>query len=289
MSAPAPAPERLFASGHVAVKRCRHGTMIYNPNDAFIGRSLDLYGEWCDDELFVLGQMLSPGSVVVDVGANIGTHTLFFARKVTEAGLVIAFEPQRLVYQTLCGNVALNGLTNVTAIHAAVGARRGQLTFPSIDPRTTQNFGAVRASDGPGELVEVTPLDELGLTRCGLIKIDVEGMEASVIAGARETIARCKPALFLENDTVERAREVLEAVASVGYKAYWQIASFYNPGNFFGNPENVFATYQPEANLVCVPQDVGFSGLMPVEGLDDDWRKAVARILARPAPQASKA
>jgi FkbM family methyltransferase len=267
----------------MAVKKCRHGTMMYNVNDAFIGRSLDLYGEWCDDEVFILGQVLSPGAVVVDVGANIGTHTVFFAKSVTEKGLVVAFEPQRLVFQTLCGNVALNGLTNVTCFCAAVGEKRAQLKFPTVDPRQTFNFGAVRPSgDGSGEVVDVVPIDELGLPRCTLIKVDVEGMEAKVIAGAKETIARCRPALFLENDTVERSREVLEAVDAIGYKAFWQVSGYYNPKNFFGNKDNVFGPYQPQANVLCVPKECPFAGLLPVEGVDDDWKKAVSRLLAAP-------
>ena len=113
---------------------------MYNVNDAFIGRSLDLYGEWCDDELHILGQILKPGDVVVDAGANIGTHTVAFAQAVGPNGLVVAFEPQRLVHQSLCGNIALNGLTNVTTLLAAVGAARGKrCSFrPSIRaPRRT--------------------------------------------------------------------------------------------------------------------------------------------------------
>jgi FkbM family methyltransferase len=264
----------------MAVKKCRHGTMMYNVNDAFIGRSLDLYGEWCDDEAFVLSHILSPGDVVVDVGANIGTHTVFFAQKVSAIGLVVAFEPQRLVFQTLCGNVALNGLTNVITFQAAVGAVRGQLTFPPIDPRVQFNFGAVSGTQGgAGEVVDVVPIDELALPRCTLLKVDVEGMEAKVIEGAKDTIARCRPALFLENDTVDRSREVLEAVESIGYKAFWHIASYYSPKNFFGNPENVFGRYQPEANVLCVPKESPFTGLPPVDGVGDDWKKAVERII----------
>jgi len=274
-------PGRLCESAHMAVKQCRHGTMMYNVNDAFIGRSLDLYGEWCDGEAFVLGQILAPGDLVVDVGANIGTHTLFFAKAVGERGLVLAFEPQRMVFQTLCGNVALNGLPNVSCMHVAVGAEVGKVTFPRLDPRAPYNFGAVKASaTGPGEAVDVVPLDEFDIQRCKLIKVDVEGMETQVLAGAKKTIERCKPVLFLENDTVERSRELLLAVDALGYKAFWHIATYYNPQNFFGNEENVFAPYQPEANILCVPKDVPFTGLIPVEGVTDDWKKAVARIVA---------
>lgn len=280
---------RLVESTHMAIKKCRHGTMMYNVNDAFIGRSLDLYGEWCDDEVFVLGQILSPGDVVVDVGANIGTHTVFFAKRVTESGVVIAFEPQRMVHQTLCGNVALNGLTNVTCFLAAVGDARDKLVFPAIDPRMTFNFGAVRGeARGQGETVDVIPIDELALPRCALIKVDVEGMEAKVIAGAKQTILRCRPALFLENDTLEGSREVLEAVESIGYKAFWQIANYFNPGNFFGNHENVFGRFQPQANVLCVPKECPFTGLLPVDGLDDNWRKAAWRLTQSSAKAPSR-
>lgn len=268
----------------MAVKECRHGLMMYNVNDQFIGRSLDLYGEWCEPEAFVLGQVIKAGDVVLDVGANIGTHTVFFAKAVGPRGLVASFEPQRLVFQTLCGNVALNGLTNVTCLLSAVGKERGQVRFPAVDPRVAFNFGAIAAckggAAGAGEAVDVVPIDELRLGRCALIKVDVEGMEADVVAGARETIARCRPALFLENDTVERSRQVLEAVRSVGYKAFWHIASYFSAKNFFGNEQNVFGRFQPEANILCVPEECPFTGLMPVEGLDDDWKKAVTRMMA---------
>jgi len=62
-------------------KRCRHGTFLFNRNDLMVGRALDLYGEWCESEIHVLTPLLETGSVVVDVGANIGTHSLPFARQ----------------------------------------------------------------------------------------------------------------------------------------------------------------------------------------------------------------
>lgn len=64
----------------MAVKRCRHGLFAYNVNDSFIGRSHDLYGEWCEAELAILGQILRPGDTALDVSANIGTHAVFFAQ-----------------------------------------------------------------------------------------------------------------------------------------------------------------------------------------------------------------
>ena len=63
----------------MAVKRCKHGPFMYNRNDTFVGRSLDLYGEWCDFEIQLLRNFIRPGDTVIDAGANIGTHTIVFA------------------------------------------------------------------------------------------------------------------------------------------------------------------------------------------------------------------
>jgi len=62
------------------IKACRHGVFLFNRKDLMVGRALNLYGEWCEGELHVLHQLISTGAVVIDVGANIGTHTVPFAR-----------------------------------------------------------------------------------------------------------------------------------------------------------------------------------------------------------------
>src|SRR5215204_3016879 len=89
---------------YVRVKQCRHGRMMYNVNDQYIGRSLDLYGEYSEGEVDLFRQVLRPGDLALDVGANIGVHTVPMARLVGERGAVFAFEAQRTAYQTLCGN-----------------------------------------------------------------------------------------------------------------------------------------------------------------------------------------
>jgi FkbM family methyltransferase len=263
----------------MAVKECRHGTMMFNVHDRFIGRALDLYGEWCEAEIRAVAPLLEPGCTVVDVGANIGTHTLAFAKAVGPQGRVVAFEPQRIVHQVLCGNVALNALTNVVILNAAAGDRAGHVRIPAIDPNSDYNFGAIAVTEKEdGDLVEAVPIDALNLQSCRLIKIDVEGMEPVVIAGARETIKRCEPALFVENNTVEKSAAVLKAISDVGYKGYWHISPYFSARNYFGHTDNVFAQYQPEANLLCVPTHVSIEGLEPVRGKNDDWRRALARM-----------
>ena len=79
------------------VQQSRYGRMLFNANDTYVGTSIEAYGEYSEGEVQLFRQILRPGDVVVDAGANIGAHTLFFARAVSPGGAVFAFEPQRLL------------------------------------------------------------------------------------------------------------------------------------------------------------------------------------------------
>ena len=266
-----PVNPRLIENGTVVVKQCRHGLFAYNRNDMYIGRSLDQYGEWTEPELQLLFQILRAGDVVLDVGANLGTHTVAFAKHVGNSGFVIAFEPQRLTYQLLCANVALNALTNVRCHLAVASDEAGTALIPTLDPAIAQNFGALAAEGHQkGERVPAMRVDDLQLGRCSLIKIDVEGAEQRVLAGARKTIAGSRPVLFVENNADERSPALLRLLDELGYSCWWHVADYFSPDNYFGHRERLFGVYY-ETNVLCFPKEarVNATGLVPVAGLDD--------------------
>lgn len=272
---------RILQNGYVSIKQCRHGLFMYNLNDMYICRSMDIYGEWSESELACLGQILKSGDVIIDVGANIGTHTVFFSKKVTPGGQVYAFEPQRITFEFLCANLALNGLVNVIPVQAGVGDQPGETIIPVLDPSVIQNFGMLNIEGhSDGELVKVMPLDALELKRCNLIKIDVEGMELKVLLGAEKTIRDCRPFLFVENHTPDGSPEMLQMLLDWGYICWWQIASYYNPDNFFHKAEKVWANAAPEANMICVPNEfnLNVSGFEPVINATDTWLQALVRM-----------
>ncbi len=129
------------------LKTCRHGTMLFNFNDIYIGRSLDLYGEWTEGEVELFQQLIYPGNHVVEAGANVGAHTLFLANAVGPTGHVLAVEPQRLVFQTLCANLALNDIPNVDARQLALGSRQGTTMVPCSTTRNPTISAASRWDD----------------------------------------------------------------------------------------------------------------------------------------------
>src|SRR5215212_2332088 len=237
--------------------QAKYGQVLYNRHDVYIGRSLELYGEWSEGELELFLQVLRPGMVVVDAGANIGTHTLALARAVAPNGVVYAFEPQRIVFQTLAANVALNSLTNVVCQQRALGEAPSIARVPPLDYTVANNFGGVElgGTDGSGEPVEITRIDDFELAACHLIKIDVEGMELGVLRGAAATIDRCEPLLYVDADRAEHRDEVIGWLDAHGYAMYWHRVPLYNPGNFKQNPTNVFEEIV-SLSLLAIPASV---------------------------------
>ena len=73
--------EPIFENSPMRMKACRHGVMLYNVNDVYIGRSFDLYGEYSESEMSFLANFVQPGQFVIDVGANIGAHTIFLLKR----------------------------------------------------------------------------------------------------------------------------------------------------------------------------------------------------------------
>ena len=118
-------------------------------------------------------------------------HTVDLSRLVGSTGVVHAFEPQRLMFQLLCANVALNSCANVFTHQTAVGAASDTLLVPSLDPAECHNYGGLSLlRPEPGEPVPSITIDSLDLRDCQFIKINVEGMETEALHGAVATIER---------------------------------------------------------------------------------------------------
>ncbi len=277
----APAEYHLVQNGDLRVARCRYGLMLYNIKDTFIGRSLVLYGEYLENEIALYRQLLREGDVVVDGGANIGCFTLFFARAVGTGGAVLAFEPQRMIFQMLCANMALNGLANVGTWQAGLGAEAGLMKVPPMNYGTFGNFGGVAlTTEGAGEPVPVRPIDSLGLQRCNLIKIDVQGMESEVLEGADATIGKFRPLLYVENDLKDKSPALIQQLFDLDYRLYWHCPAMFNEDNFYKHKENVMVRREKgkvlrrlNINMLCVPKpDERDFGLKQITSTEDWWR-----------------
>lgn len=206
--------------GHTVLRHSRHGKMgvfLCLRQDSYIGRSLELFGEYSEAEVDVFRAFIRADDVVIDAGALFGVHTLPLA-ELCPLGSVLAFEPQRIPFQMLCANMAINSQFNVDASKSALGEADGISRVRALDPRIDMPWGLTRLESpysSDGENVRVRTVDGMLLARLDFMKIDVEGSEAPVLRGASETIKRCQPVLYIEFN--ENRDAILALLGQLGY------------------------------------------------------------------------
>lgn len=250
-TAPVAAPYQLTAT--------RYGTMLANSNDVYMGQALLHYGECCEIEIRLLLTLLKLPGMVIEVGANMGVHTVPMAAELTRQGRsMLAIEPQPIIFQQLCANLALNGLMNVTALSYACGRESGVVSFEVPDYRSVGNFGctSMSSSSETGSRHATVPcirLDDLVPDAAvGLMKIDVEGFELQVLEGSTKILARSQPVLYVENDRVDQSPQLIQWLFEHGYHLWWHLPPLFNPDNFFGVKENIYSNIR-SLNMLCIP------------------------------------
>ncbi|WP_162302429.1 FkbM family methyltransferase [Tabrizicola thermarum] len=252
------------------VVETRFGRMFTLQGDAVISRSLRVYGEFAGDEVDSILSFVRPGDHVLDLGANIGFHTLALARTVGPSGQVTSVEPQRFCFQLLCANVTANQLTTVNCIRAAVGDAPGLCGVPRLDPTGRHNAGATRVSLDPAtdpetDTVPLITVDSLAPERCDLIKVDTEGFEDRVVAGARHTLKTLRPVLYIEVHDREKLRRLHVLLKPLGYGLILHHTRFFRPANARGEPANIFAPDAGGSALIALPPGRSLPSSLPGE------------------------
>jgi FkbM family methyltransferase len=177
-------------------------------------------------------QHFGDGVIVMDCGANIGVHTVAWAKGMAGWGQVLAIEAQERIYYALAGNIAINNCFNARALHAAVGATDGVLRVPTPDYLRPSSFGSLELrqsatnefigqdvdySEERLQPIRMMTIDSLNLARLDMIKIDVEGMESDVLDGAKATLEKCLPIIIVERIKSQQ-QAITQALASYGYE-----------------------------------------------------------------------
>lgn len=245
MSFPPPRPVAFVLAA------CHHGSLIVNRNDYHTSGGGEGYGvgfqilgtssyelsevEFALELLRRRRRHFGDGVVAIDGGANIGVHTVEWAKCMYGWGRVAAFEAQEIVFYALAGNVALNNCLNARVRLAALGERCGELAVPQPDYFKPASFGSlelrpragtefigqpVSYDAGASVAVPMVSLDSLGLERLDLVKLDVEGMELEALRGARDVLARHRPILMVE--VIKSDPAAIEAlVGELGYSMFF--------------------------------------------------------------------
>jgi FkbM family methyltransferase len=198
-------PLRAPADGLCRVRMKDGSVMTWDVRDAAEGRAVFL-GIWDDDLRNAVCARLATGGVTLDVGASVGAWTVPLARHVGAEGMVYAFEPVPANLTRLERAVADNALARVVIVPFALGDAERTVDMWLRSSVTTASSGtAAIVAAGAGQIsVTMRPLDgwieTAALPRLDFIKLDVEGSELMVLAGAERAIARFRPVILGEFD-----------------------------------------------------------------------------------------
>ena len=194
------------------------GKMVVYKNDTIVSTALALFGEYCDAEVQIMARYLTPESLFVDIGTNIGYHALAINKL---AGCkVLGFEPHPNHFVV----AALNcNDKEIQLMHSAVGNKNSNVLIQEFDPNSQGNFGGVSITTKNKSKIEVkmVKLDDISLPLCNVIKIDVEGSELDVLKGATNTINTFKPVILYEAIVLEEWVKCHKFLQDKKYKQYW--------------------------------------------------------------------
>jgi FkbM family methyltransferase len=214
--------------------------MLINRNDTVVGKSISLSGGWENKYISLLKDLISkfyrPESPIdiIDAGANLGVYSLSLSKINGFKIKVFAIEAQRLIFQMLNANIALNSIENVWTFNNVLGEINGEITqleFPDLN--YPANFGAfeinkdVRNADYDGrrfmeiENVESINIDSIPVKNCALIKLDIEGMENLALRGGIGILKTMKPIVFFERHKTDY-KEVKLILQECGY-SLWEL------------------------------------------------------------------
>jgi len=181
---------------------------------------------WETFAIEIIKKYVIQGTVALDIGAHIGTHTITMSRCVGWLGTVIAFEPQIKIYSELVENLRMNNIFNVRPLRCALGEANRQV---EMDPTRLYNEGGTAVGSG-GDKVEMRTLDSFNLKNVSFIKMDAENYEDRVLEGAMKTIQENRPIMLIEimgntdkaretGDNLEKRKEAaIERLESLNYK-----------------------------------------------------------------------
>jgi FkbM family methyltransferase len=188
----------------ITLTRVNGHRMYVDPSDFVIGKSILLYSGYEREEKVLFERLVAPGMVIAEVGANIGDYTLVAAQRTGPSGYVYAFEPAPNNYCLLVKNVRVNGYQNVECINAALSSAGGTQTL-FLDAYNYGNPSLARQNVLALAGQVSVPTDTLDhfmarqeRPRIDVLKMDTQGAEGLILAGAEGVLCNKGIILFLE-------------------------------------------------------------------------------------------
>ncbi len=179
-------------------------------------------------ELFYLKELVKPGFVCVDIGANVGYYSVFLSQHAGSEGRVYAIEPVPMFGNVFLRNTEKFALNNITLYRCALGSERKEVTLgtPMIDgvfrhglTKIIENNSEANAQTYAAQMEIADQLFE-PLNKIDFLKCDVEGYEVILFPQMLRTLERCKPLIQIEISSEENRDKLMKLLQPLGYKVY---------------------------------------------------------------------
>ncbi len=172
-------------------------SIIINPKNGYLDAQVYLYKEYERHIVKEIMRNLKDGDVVLDVGANIGIHSLFMSKCVNKSGKVVSFEPISYIRNQFERSVLLNKIENITVLPFALGEKEAIEIIHVREGNVGGSSLLGESTSTKDEEIKVVSLDSLNLSP-NFIKMDVEGYEYLALLGSESTIKKYKPKILME-------------------------------------------------------------------------------------------
>lgn len=247
----------------VKVKNKVEYDIIIDPSNGFVDKQIFFYKDFEPEVKDIFLKYVKKGSTVLDIGANIGAHTLFLSKIVDDTGKVISFEPIKKIYEQLRKSIAINDFKNITLNNFALEDKEFETKINIVG----ENMGGSSIYKDKSidfdfiaeENIRVKILDNLDLPKINFIKMDVEGYEWNVIKGAKKLLERDRPNIIFEYNPLTYDKElegdsikILEYLKSLNYKLF-DINDINNEITDFSSYRNSFTDYfKSQSNILAI-------------------------------------
>jgi len=193
-------------------KRFTFYTILRNIDVGSLVKSVNV-GIWYEREMLeFIFKRYGTGGIYIDIGANLGTHTLWFSQ-ICKAEMVYSFEPQKALFDTMLTTMRENKCKNIKAYNCGVGSFERSMI--------ADGGGYPLMYDGAGETVPIVPLNHYldASEKVKLIKIDTDGMEEEIIKSILPIIERDKPVMAIESCMHNHYKAISDMLVPIGYSS----------------------------------------------------------------------
>jgi len=267
----------LMENDYSRMVMSKYGPMLFFKYDDPIGTCLTLYGEWAEQEFDVISQLVTPTTNCIDIGSNIGTHSVWLSKK-CKNGVVFSIEPQFYIFNFLTTNLMLNDCLNCFPLKAFISNVDSKfIGAPIMGPSSDKyNYGEYninlcsKINDGiPTQAIRLDDIEYMRKYDIGFIKMDCEGTETDVFTSGHNILTKNKPNLYIEHNGVNGHQSVVDILNEYGYNCYWHVYPKHNIDNHNKFNQNIYlhehemnliptvkiASRLFESNLVCIHKD----------------------------------